>query len=52
MGTNELIGTDPSAIGPALRRLFDGQWKRGGIPPLWDGRTGERIVDVLERLLA
>jgi len=52
MGTNELIGTDPSAIAPALRRLFDGQWKRGGIPPLWDGRTGERIVDVLERLLA
>ena len=52
MGTNELIGTDPSAIEPALRRLFDGQWKRGGIPPLWDGRTGERIVDVLERLLA
>jgi UDP-N-acetylglucosamine 2-epimerase (non-hydrolysing) len=52
IGTNELIGTDPSAIAPALERLFNGQWKRGGIPPLWDGRTGERIVDTLERLLA
>jgi len=50
IGTNELLGTDPSRIEPALKRLFDGQWKRGGIPDKWDGRTGERIVDVLERL--
>ncbi len=52
VGTNELIGTDPSKLKPALDRLFAGQWKRGGIPPLWDGRTGERIVAALERLLA
>jgi UDP-N-acetylglucosamine 2-epimerase (non-hydrolysing) len=51
MGTNELIGTDPAALGPALNRLFAGQWKQGQIPPLWDGRTGERIVAALERLL-
>ena len=52
VGTNDLIGTDPSKLKPALDRLFAGQWKRGGIPPLWDGRTGERIVAALERLLA
>jgi UDP-N-acetylglucosamine 2-epimerase (non-hydrolysing) len=51
IGTNELIGTDPSALGPALDRLFAGAWKRGGIPAKWDGRTGARIVEVLERLL-
>ena len=51
IGTNELIGTDPSALAPALERLFAGNWKRGGIPEKWDGRTGERIVEVLERLL-
>jgi UDP-N-acetylglucosamine 2-epimerase (non-hydrolysing) len=51
MGTNELIGTDPAALEPALARLFDGAWKRGSVPPLWDGRTGERIAEVLERLL-
>lgn len=50
MGTNELIGTDPSAIAPALNRLFAGQWKKGGIPPLWDGKTADRIVaDLLSR---
>ncbi|MFM2325741.1 MAG: hypothetical protein RL244_2620 [Pseudomonadota bacterium] len=52
LGTNELIGTDPAKLGPALDRLFAGEWKRGTVPPLWDGRTGERIVAQLERLLA
>jgi UDP-N-acetylglucosamine 2-epimerase (non-hydrolysing) len=52
IGTNELIGTDPAAIGPALARLFAGEWKRGAIPEKWDGQTGERIVAALERLLA
>lgn len=51
IGTNELIGTDPTAIKPALDTLFAGQWKKGAIPDLWDGRTGERIVAVLEKLL-
>ena len=51
IGTNELIGTDPAKLQPALDRLFAGQWKQGGIPALWDGRTGERIVAVLERIL-
>jgi UDP-N-acetylglucosamine 2-epimerase (non-hydrolysing) len=51
IGTNELIGTDPAALGPALERLFNGRWKRGSIPEKWDGRTGERIVALLETLL-
>lgn len=50
-GTNELIGTNPAALAPALDKLFAGQWKKGGIPEKWDGHTGERIVQVLERLL-
>jgi UDP-N-acetylglucosamine 2-epimerase (non-hydrolysing) len=44
-GTNELLGTDPSAIAPAFSKLFAGEWKTGGIPELWDGHTAERIVD-------
>jgi UDP-N-acetylglucosamine 2-epimerase (non-hydrolysing) len=52
IGTNELIGTDPAALKPALDRLFDGQWKKGGIPEKWDGKTGERIVATLHELLS
>jgi UDP-N-acetylglucosamine 2-epimerase (non-hydrolysing) len=47
IGTNELIGTDPKAIKPAMDKLFAGQWKKGGIPALWDGKTSDRIVDAL-----
>ncbi len=47
IGTNELIGTDPEAIAPALDKLFSAGWKRGGIPEKWDGKASERIVDIL-----
>lgn len=50
VGTNELIGTDPKAIQPALEKLFSGNWKKGGIPEMWDGKTSERIVDELCKL--
>lgn len=47
IGTNELIGTNPDAIKPALDMLFAGNWKKGGIPELWDGKAAERIVGIL-----
>ena len=49
VGTNELIGTNPDAIKPALGRLFEGRWKKGDIPELWDGKAARRIVDYLTR---
>ena len=50
VGTNELIGTKPEAIKPALDKLFAGEWKKGAIPELWDGHTAERIVEILSSL--
>ncbi len=47
IGTNELIGTDPVNIAPAMEQLFEGKWKKGGIPELWDGQTAPRIVNHL-----
>lgn len=44
-GTNELLGTNSKAIAPAMKKLFEGNWKKGGIPHLWDGNTAERIID-------
>ena len=50
VGTNELIGTKPEAIKPALDKLFAGEWKKGTIPELWDGKTAERIISILADL--
>lgn len=50
IGTNELLGTDPSAIAPAMAKLLSGNWKKGTIPPLWDGHTAERIIEIISNL--
>ena len=50
MGTNVLLGTDPKAIKPAMEQLFKGNWKKGNIPELWDGKTADRIVEILLNL--
>lgn len=50
IGSNELIGTDPSAIKPAMEKLFAGKWKIGSIPEKWDGKTAERIVVLLSKI--
>ncbi len=44
VGTNELLGTNPDSIAPAFEKLFSGNWKKGGIPEMWDGKTSDRIV--------
>ena len=50
VGTNELIGTNPAAVKPALDKLYAGEWKKGDIPELWDGHAAERIVEILAKL--
>ena len=47
IGTNELLGSDPNAIGSAFSKLFNGNWKKGTLPELWDGKTAERIIKIL-----
>ncbi|GAB3665795.1 UDP-N-acetylglucosamine 2-epimerase (non-hydrolyzing) [Echinicola sediminis] len=49
-GTNELLGTDPKAIAPAMEKLFKGDWKKGKGIEKWDGKTAARIVRELLNL--
>ena len=45
-GTNTLVGSDPDRIISQVRRVLDhGVEQRR--PPLWDGRAGDRIADIL-----
>ena len=47
LGTNELLGTNPDAIAPAMQKLLSGNWKKGTIPPLWDGHASVRIIEII-----
>ncbi len=50
IGTNELIGTDPKALPPYMKKILEKQWKIGGIPPIWDGLSSRRIISHLIKL--
>jgi UDP-N-acetylglucosamine 2-epimerase (non-hydrolysing) len=47
VGTNVMIGRDMELLLQEVDAICDGKRKKGGIPPLWDGRAGERIADIL-----
>lgn len=47
VGTNRVVGTRADRISAEALQVLDGDGNRGGIPALWDGRTADRIVDVL-----
>jgi UDP-N-acetylglucosamine 2-epimerase (non-hydrolysing) len=51
VGTNLVVGTDPARIQKAADRILDGYEKKGRVPDLWDGRTGERIARLYEEFL-
>jgi UDP-N-acetylglucosamine 2-epimerase (non-hydrolysing) len=50
IGTNELIGSSPEKISEFVEKLVNGEWKKGRIPDLWDGKTSDRIIAKLLEL--
>ena len=46
-GTNVLVGEDATRLGEVLEDMVAGQWKRASLPDRWDGRTAERIIQIL-----
>ena len=47
VGTNELVGEDAQLLGQKVAQMVSGQWKQGELPDRWDGRTAERILQIL-----
>ncbi len=45
IGTNILIGKNLNLISEILKKIMSGEFKKGEIPPLWDGNVAERIVN-------
>ena len=47
LGTNKLLGQNPESLGREIAQIVRGNGVGGSVPPLWDGRAGERIAQVL-----
>jgi len=46
-GTNHLVGDDFRTAEITANEILSGKIKHGVIPPLWDGKASERIVEII-----
>ncbi len=44
IGSNELMPFDIHAISKKINSITNGKYKKGAIPPLWDGKSTQRIL--------
>jgi UDP-N-acetylglucosamine 2-epimerase (non-hydrolysing) len=47
MGTNRLVASRRESILEAVKALLVGPVRNSAVPPLWDGKAAERIVEVM-----
>ena len=47
VGSNVLVGEDAEKLRAAVAQMVSGEWKKCALPDRWDGRTAERILQVL-----
>ena len=47
VGSNVLVGEDAGKLRSAVSQMVRGEWKKCALPDRWDGRTAERIVQIL-----
>lgn len=48
LGTNYLLrDLDPKTVNEYVIEILGGKMKQGSIPPLWDGKTSERIASIV-----
>jgi UDP-N-acetylglucosamine 2-epimerase (non-hydrolysing) len=47
VGSNVLVGENAEKLREAVMKMVCGEWKKCALPDRWDGRTAERIVQIL-----
>lgn len=49
-GTNEAGSLKPETLAEIFNKLYNGEWKKGQIPYLWDGKASQRILLAIKKL--
>ncbi|MEO5570208.1 MAG: UDP-N-acetylglucosamine 2-epimerase (non-hydrolyzing) [Bacteroidia bacterium] len=52
IGTNELIPFDLNVIRKKIETIKNGTYKKGNIPPFWDGNATRRILEICGTIFA
>ena len=47
IGSNVLVGENADRLREAVAKMVSGSWKHCGLPDRWDGRTADRILQIL-----
>ena len=47
VGSNVLVGEDADKLREQVAKMIAGEWKKCALPDRWDGRTAERIVQII-----
>ena len=47
VGSNVLVGEDAEKLRDAVAKMVTGEWKKCALPDRWDGRTADRILQIL-----
>ena len=47
VGSNVLVGENSGKLREAVCQMVSGKWKKCALPDRWDGRTAERIVQII-----
>lgn len=47
LGTNQLLGVNLDYVQEKAIEVLDGKTKLGKIPPMWDGKAAERLVQII-----
>jgi len=49
LGTNTVTGRNLDKVNIVVNEILENRYKLGEIPQLWDGKTGGRIVDIIQK---
>lgn len=48
IGTNVIVGSNMKLFYESFEKIMSNEYKGGEIPPLWDGKASERMIEIID----